>query len=114
VNTTFRARWRSAVSSTVDVKQRTFVSLARRSRTVVVATVVTPFQKMIGRTVRLERHTSSRGWVLVRRAKLRKLAGPATDARFLVTTKGLQLRATIDQANARPCYAAGVSPIIRS
>jgi hypothetical protein len=112
-NTTFRARWKNTVSPTVDIQQRIFVSLARRSRTVVAAMVFTAHQRMIGRTVRLER-LSPGGWVLLRKAKLRRLAGPQTEARFLVSRKGMRLRAVVDQANARPCYAAGVSLIIRS
>lgn len=113
VNTTFRARYKDSVSSTVDVKHRIFVSLLRRSPKLVVATVVTSHQRMIGKTVRLERHTT-RGWVLVSRAKIRRLAGPASEARFLFSRNGVQLRAVVDQANARPCHVAGVSTIIRS
>lgn len=112
-NTTFRARWKDTVSPTVDVRQRIFVSLARRSRTIVAAMVFTTHQRMIGRTVRLER-LAPVGWVLLRKAKLRRLAGPQTEARFLVRRKGMQLRAVVDQANARPCYVSGVSLIIRS
>jgi hypothetical protein len=114
VNTTFRATWKSEVSNVVDVKQRIFVSLVRRSPRTLVATVVTSHQRMIGRTVRLERFTADGGWTLLQRAKLRRLAGPTTEARFLVRRKGMQLRAVVDAANARPCHVAGISTIMRS
>lgn len=112
-NTAFRARWKDAASVSVAVKRRAFVGLARRSKTVVVATVVTPYQKMVGRTIRLERHTPE-GWVLLGRAKLRNLGGPVAETRFLVRRRGLQLRALLPDAAAKPCYVAGVSTIIRS
>ncbi|HZB23226.1 MAG TPA: hypothetical protein VE444_05220 [Gaiellaceae bacterium] len=113
-NTTFRATWKNAVSNEVEVKQRIFVSLVRRSPRALVATVVTSHQRMIGRTVRLERFTADGGWRLLQRAKLRRLAGPTTEARFLVRRKGMQLRAVIDTANAQPCHVAGISTILRS
>jgi hypothetical protein len=112
-NTTFRVTSRGVASATVDVKHRIFVALARRSRTVVASNVFSPYQRMVGRTVRLERYTGGR-WVLLRKAKLRRLAGPQSEARFLVSRRGMQLRAVVDTTNARPCHVAGVSLIIRS
>jgi hypothetical protein len=112
-NTTFRARWRDTVSKEILVQSRVFVTLNRGSRRTFEARVVTPQQRMGGKVVRLER-LSPAGWVLVRTAKLRPAPYSSATARFKVVRRGLQLRVSVPQASARPCYAAGVSTIIRS
>jgi hypothetical protein len=63
--------------------------------------------------IRLERLTPN-GWVTMRRAKLSRLAGPTYAVRFRAVPRGLRLRSSMSDSSARPCYAAGVSPIVRS
>jgi hypothetical protein len=113
-NTTFRARWKDAASRPILVQRRAAVALERKhpSRTFL-ASVWSPEQNMAGRVIRLERLTSN-GWVTMRRGKLSRLAGPTYAVRFRAVARGLQLRSSMSASSARPCYAAGVSPIVRS
>lgn len=113
-STTFRAKWKGAVSTPVLVRQRAQAYLGRIGRTrIFLATVYSHTQPMDGRVVRLERLTPS-GWVLVRTAKLRTAHGRSPEARFRVVQKGLQLRVFVPESSAKPCYVAGVSQIVRS
>jgi len=112
-NTYFRARAAGATSAPIFVRRRAFVGLEVKTRGRFIGRVFSPFLNMHGRRIRLERFTPS-GWVLIRTAKLRRIAGPEYQARFLVRTRGLQLRAAVTDAAVRPCYVAGVSPIARS
>jgi hypothetical protein len=113
VTTEFRARWRDSVSAPFVVRKRMSLSLHKRANGVFVAGAVARYQRVSGRTIRLERFTQ-RGWVLVRTAKLRSEGPIAGSARFVVRTRGLQLRAAMDERNTGECYSAGVSPIVRS
>ena len=113
VTTEFRARWRDSVSAPIVVRKRMSLSLHKRGNGVFIGGAVSRYQPVGGRTVKLERFTQS-GWVLMRSAKLRAQGPQYGTARFVVKTKRLQLRLTMDQATAAPCYAAGVSPIVRS
>lgn len=112
-NTYFRARANGATSAPAYVRRRAFVGLDVKGGGRFIGRVFSPYQNMRGRTIRLERFTPS-GWALVRTANLRRIAGPEYQARFRVRTRGLQLRAAVTDATARPCYVAGVSPIARS
>ncbi|HZB23227.1 MAG TPA: hypothetical protein VE444_05225 [Gaiellaceae bacterium] len=113
VTTEFRARWKYSVSAPIVVRKRMSLSLHKRGGGVFIGGAVSRYQPVGGRTVKLERFTE-RGWVLVRAAKLRSQGPQYGTARFVVRTKKLQLRLTMDQSTAGPCYAAGVSPIVRS
>lgn len=113
VTTEFRARWRDSVSAPIVVRKRMSLSLHKRGKGVFIAGAVARYQRVGGKTIRLERFTQ-RGWVLVRTAKLRADGPMFGSARFVVRTKGLQLRAAMDERNTGACYAAGVSPIVRS
>ena len=112
-NTHFRVRANGATSAPVYVRRRAAVLLDVKGRGRFIGRVFSPFVNLTDRRIRLERF-SARGWVLIRTAKLRRVAGPQYEARFLVRTRGLQLRATVGEATVRPCYVAGVSPIARS
>ncbi len=112
-HTYFRARVGGATSAPVYVRRRAFVGLEVKTRGRFIGRVFSPYLNLHGRQIRLERFTSG-GWVLVRTAKLRRVAGPEYQARFLVRTRGLQLRAAVTDATVRPCYVAGVSPIASS
>lgn len=112
-NTWFRARARGAVSRTVLVRRRANVALHFVGRGRFTAGVQSPYTDLRGKPIRLERHTGS-GWMLVRTAKLLRGARGSYFARFRVTTRSLQLRAVVAEKLVSPCFAAGVSPIIRS
>jgi hypothetical protein len=112
-NTYFRARVNGATSAAIYVRRRAFVGLEVKTGGRFIGRVFSPFLNMHGRRIRLERFSPS-GWVLIRTAKLRRIAGPEYQARFVVRTRGLQLRAAVTDAAVRPCYVAGVSPIARS
>lgn len=114
-NTRFRARSGGAVSPAVTVRRRASVDLVRRAGTrIFVANVHSGGWYILGKRIRLERLTPD-GWVRVGQAKLRKhpIIGRAT-ASFRVVRKGLQLRAFLPEAAARPCLAAAASPPVRS
>jgi hypothetical protein len=112
-NTYFRARANGATSAQIYVRRRAFVSLDVKTRGRFIGRVFSPFLNVHGRRIRLERFTPS-GWKLIRTAKLIRIGGPQYEARFVVRTRGLQLRAAVTDAVVRPCYVAGVSPIARS
>lgn len=112
-NTYFRARANGETSAPIYVRRRAFVALEVKGGGRFIGRVFSPFLNVHGRPIRLERFTAG-GWVLVRTARLRRIAGPEYQARFRVRTRGLQLRAAVTDAVVRPCYVAGVSPIARS
>jgi hypothetical protein len=113
--TAFRARSGRSVSRQVVVRKRAVVDLVQRAGTrIFVANVHGGSPYLLGRRIRLERHTDD-GWVLVTQAKLRRhpIFGRAI-ANFRVVRRGLVLRVLVTNAVARPCLAAGVSPLVRS
>ena len=113
-NTRFRARANNAVSSTVMLRRRVPVDLTRvpASRKFR-ASVFSEYVNLHGKRIRLERFSGGR-WVLVRTAKLNRESYGTHAATFRVTTRGLQLRASIPESLVKACYAAGVSAIIKS
>jgi hypothetical protein len=112
-NTSFRVRANGVASAPVYVRRRASVALHATGRGRFTGRVFSPHMNLSDRRIRLER-LSSRGWVLIRTATLRRLAGPQYEARFRVRARGLQLRAAVTEATVRPCYVTGVSPIVRS
>jgi hypothetical protein len=112
-STWFRARARGAVSRTVLVRRRANVALHAMGRGRFAAGVQSPYTDLHGKPIRLERYTNS-GWTLVRTARLLRGMRGSYSARFRVTTRDIQLRAVVAETLLRPCFAAGVSPIIRS
>jgi hypothetical protein len=112
-NTAFRAHANGAVSRTIVVRRRANVQLHVKGRGRFDSFVVANYANLHGKPVRLERYTGS-AWVLVRTARLVRTGGGWHRARFVVRTRGLQLRAAVSERVVSPCYAAGVSPIARS
>ena len=118
-NTTFRAKWGEAVSSTVTVRVRPSITLSHRfsHRYSVGVRGVVPFWR---KHVVLQRYNRRTGaWVDVRRIVLTEQGAAGfsiwTSAGFrLVVPKGTLLRAVLPLSQARPCYAAGFSNLFRT
>jgi hypothetical protein len=113
VTTTYRARVGRVYSRPATVRKRAVLSLTKLPNGRIF--MVKAFgPQLAGRTVRIERFTSS-GWVLVQRAKLRQsdIFGVA-ETTVRIRRKGLRLRAFVPLSSARPCFVAGASPIVRS
>ena len=122
ITSTLRAAWRGHVSESITVRQRPHVRLlplaSRKAFTVTV----------IGRTsfwrkrVRLERFDPRLGtWKLVKRVVLTESGGfpgsggAAAWARFRIPLpRGTLVRALFPHSQARPCYLAGVSKLVRT
>ena len=113
-NMTFRARANDAASGSVTVRRRVSIALTRVPRTRMFRVGLSSQHiNLHGKPIRLERFSGGR-WVLVRTARLVRKSYGAHTATFVVRQRGLQLRATIAESLVSRCYAAGVSPIVRS
>lgn len=118
LRTSFRARARGAVSAAVTVQTRPGVRFehegGRRYNVWIIA-----YRFFDGRRGRLERFDSARQrWVLVRRVTIRRQSNPGsyaqTGARFTAPARrGWLMRFVLPRDQARPCYLAGYSPLIR-
>jgi len=115
--TVLRAVWGSSKSPDVTVKQRAGVQLVSRpGRTFRVS--VYGIVPLDGKRVTIERFDSARRlWryvqtVVVHSASYGEYA-EKTGVRIRVP-QGTTLRAVLSLAQAKPCYLAGVSPIVRS
>jgi len=117
-NGTFRAVVGNAVSNEVKVLARADVRLMPYPRGRYEVAVVA-FVSFWRRRVLLQRFDRGRStWVTVRTLVLEKTFGPgliwATSGRFTVNLpKGTTMRATLPLSQARPCYIAGYSNMIR-
>jgi hypothetical protein len=111
--TTFRARVGRAYSRPAVVRRRAVLTLTRLPSGVFQVRAFSG-TGIVGRRIRIERLTAS-GWVLVQRVKLRQsdIFG-LVEATFRIRRRGLQLRAFLPLASAKPCFVAGASNIVRS
>jgi len=119
VTSTFRARWRSATSAPVTIRQAASVQLAReRAGRGFLVTAVSK-RSLWRRTVEIPRRSGG-DWRTVRKVRLTdsvKSTGlvSASEARFrLSVPRGTQLRAVLAAAQAAPCYVRSVSRVIRT
>jgi hypothetical protein len=114
ITTTYRARVGRAYSRPTLVRKRAVLTLSKLPNGRIFQVKAFGGAALIGRTVRIERLTAS-GWVLVQRAKLRQsdIFG-VVETTVRIKRRGLRLRAFIALVQARPCYVAGASAIIRS
>ena len=114
ITTTFRARVGRAYSRPAVVRKRAVLSLTKMPGGRIFLVRAFGGSTLIGRTIRIERYTAS-GWVLVQRAKLRRsdIFG-VVETTVRIQRTGLQLRAFIPLAAAKPCFVAGASNLIRS
>ena len=118
LRTSFRARAQGVASRAVTVQTRPGVRFehegGRRFNVWIVA-----FRFFDGRHGRLERFESARRrWVLVKRVTVRRQSNPGiyaqTGARFTArVSSGSLTRFVLPLDQARPCYLAGYSPLIR-
>jgi hypothetical protein len=115
--TTFRARWREAISErTVTVPRRIDVYISRRPGTRVFRVgVFGRLQNLHGRPVELQRFVAAEErWVRVGVARLRRGVADAFGANFVVRRPGLLLRAAVPRRTAAPCFLPNVSTALRS
>jgi hypothetical protein len=119
MNATLRARWRGATSRPVLVRQSPIVQLDQTS--------ANEFEVGVGslglmwrKRVDIQRRVGGR-WELVRRVTLTDTAaGPGssgvwTEGHFrLSVPPGTPLRAVLTAAEARPCYLAATSRVLRA
>lgn len=115
--TSYRARAKGLVSEPVTVQTRPAIRFAhvRGTRYVVWMLAMRFFD---GRRGRLERFDSAkRRWVLVKRVTLKRQSGPSfarSGANFSAPAKrGWLTRFVLPRDQARPCYLAGYSPLVR-
>jgi hypothetical protein len=115
--TSYRARAKGAVSTTVTVQTRPGIRFAhvRGTRFDVWMLALRFFD---GRFGRLERFDNASGrWLLVKRVKLSRRSGVSlavTGANFTAPAKrGWLVRFVLPRDQARPCYLAGFSPLVR-
>jgi hypothetical protein len=116
IRTTYRARWRDAVSDPVDILVRPAVRLDQRSRTRYSAVVIASqfFRGARGRFERFDR--SSGRWVLVRRVTLSRESAPRgvgwaySGAEFVARVPVRSLvRFVLPNEQTGSCYLAGHS-----
>lgn len=123
LNAYLRARWRGNQSEPVLVRVPAIVLVAWRPRLRAVDVSVsnwTSGQNLRGREVELQRKVAGTDqWVRVRRARLGRgayvrYAGQTFNARFVVPTRGLTLRAYFPDSSGAPCFTAGFSRSFQS
>lgn len=113
--TTFRAVWRDSMSAPVTVRQRFYVWL-RKEHGVYRAGVSSEVGDVEGDRLFIQRLTTT-GWknfkTLVLKAGGYRGHGEKTGLRFALP-KGTTLRAYYPLSQAKPCYLAGYSKLIRT
>jgi hypothetical protein len=120
ITTTYRARFRDAVSGSVAVQVRPSVAIRELARGRFLVTTIA-FKQFWRRTGVFERYSSSRGrWIRVKTFALDE-SGPSTGTsawtkgRFRSRLpRGTLVRALLPSSQTRPCYQAGVSNMLRT
>jgi hypothetical protein len=117
--TTFRAKWGGDTSAEVTVRQRPYVQLSHRfgRRFDVFVRALASFWRREVLIQRFDRRLG--GWVKVRSVLLTESAGTgttvATSATFQASIpKRTLVRAVFPRSQARPCYLAGYSNLLRT
>jgi hypothetical protein len=118
-NSAFRVRWADATSAAVTVQARPAVQLSRRSGRLfdVGVRALVPFRARHVIVQRYDRRLGS--WVGVKTVVLTETGSAGgfvgTGAAFrLVVPNGTLLRAVFPRSQARPCYIAGYSNLLRT
>ena len=114
INTTLRAVWNGHTSAEIFVRKRAGILLRQRSPRRFSVSVQNHAGAMFWRKrflfQRFDRRLGT--WLTVRRVVLTESDGSTT---FTASVpKGSLVRAVIPLSQARPCYAAGYSPLLRT
>jgi hypothetical protein len=113
--TTLRAEWKGANSATVVVRARAYVRLAKQ-RGAFVLTVGLQVGRLDGKRVTVQRLTPG-GWKPVQTVTMKSGGygawGEVRGLRFKVP-KGTTVRAVLPLSQAKPCYLAGYSKLVRT
>ena len=113
--TTLRAEWKNAVSPTVVVTPRAYVTLAKEPRGFRVG-LASEVATVDGKRVRIERLTPE-GWKLLQTVVLKAEGyngyAEKDKLRFKVP-KRTTIRAVLPRSQAGPCYLAGYSKLVRT
>lgn len=113
--TTFRAEWKDAKSASVVVTPRAYVSLTKEPGGFRVG-LASDVASVDGKRVRIERLTPA-GWKLLQTVVLKTEGyngyAEKDKLRFNVP-KGTTIRAVLPRSQARPCYLAGYSKLVRT
>jgi hypothetical protein len=114
--TTLRAEWKDAASPTVVIQKRAFISLTKEEDGFRVA-VSSETASVDGKRATIERLTST-GWkklqtIILKADGAYAQYGEKKKLRFKVP-KGTLLRAVLPLSQAKPCYLAGYSKLIRT
>jgi hypothetical protein len=116
-----RARSGDAVTDPVTIRQRPWVFFSQR-RPGRFRAGVQAYRQFWHRKMAIQRFdTKTRTWVTVKRVLLTETAGSGAQSDVASTTdqfrvdvpKGTTLRATLPLSEARPCYLAGYSALLR-
>jgi hypothetical protein len=120
VNTTLRARWKSAVSPSILLGQQAWVSLVRLANKSKFTVSVTGKFPVWRKRVLIQRRLGGswkplRTVVLTEQIAVGSTGGVITRASFRMSLpRGTRLRAVLPRSEARPCYYAGVSDTVRA
>ena len=113
--TTLRAEWKDAVSQTVVVTPRAYVSLTKEPGGFRVG-MASDVASVDGKRVRIERLTPA-GWKLLQIVVLQTEGyngyAEKDKLRFKVP-KGTTIRAVVPRSQAGPCFLAGYSKLLRT
>jgi hypothetical protein len=107
--TTLRAEWKSAISDTVVIRARAWVMLAKRQGAYVLS-VGLAAGRLDGKRVTIQRLTPA-GWKRLQTVVMKSAV--ERGLRFKVP-KGTSIRAVLPLSQAKPCYLAGYSNIVRT
>jgi hypothetical protein len=117
--TTFRARWKGAVSPGVTVRKRAGVSLVRKRSGPGFVVAVTAKRSFWRKRVEIQRRQGG-SWRAARTVVLTDSVRStgvvsASEATFrLAVPRGTQLRARVPLTEAQPCYVESVSRVLRA
>jgi hypothetical protein len=119
ITASIRARWQDRTSEPVRVRDRAYVQV-RQTGVRVFSASVRAKMSFAGRRVLLQRLDPRRGWTTLRSAALDDAGAPPgttyvfSSARFAVKPPaGSLVRAFFPASQARPCYLAGRSNMLR-
>jgi hypothetical protein len=120
ITASVRARWDGRASAPVRVRDRAYVELRQTGPSRTFSVSVRAKLPFAGRRVQFQRFDPARGWTTLKSVALAKRGVPAgtpyvySTARFTAAVPpGSLVRAHFPLAQARPCYLAGRSNLLR-